>query len=768
MNAEHNLSSDPSTTTHENRAPLSPLRVLSLFLRTCLRFIFSYLRPIKRTPVMRQMEATECGSICLSIILSHFGHNLSTDEVRETCGVSRDGSKASYILRGARAYNLIGHGYQIPALEGLDECPKPCIIHWNFDHFVVFEGRRGNTFYINDPAYGRRKIPLREFDHSFTGIALTFERGPGFVKKRGKNGVALFLRYGMKGSFFALIAAILMGTLLILPNLAVAGATKGFIDFVFLQSLYHWTPPLAVVIIGAIAFQMMVMLAQQRLMLRLQVHLKLSLASKVIQRLFYLPLSFFDQRFSGDILYRFSSLQQLTDLFSVGFMSAFVNFISFLAFFWILWVISPPLLGIVTFFIILRTIIFFLFRRPLSEKSFAYIQDSGRLSGIEMNALQSMEMLKANRLEDAFFRNWAATHDDVLSKYASSLLTEQRYSVFLSLFAGLMPLFLLYKGSMLVMANVMSIGTLMAFSSLSSALDTPLMTLLEFLSSMERIKATITRLHDILLHQSEEGTTATIKQAATHSALPSLQTEIIFRDISFSYGRFDPPLFDNFNFTLPKGKMTALVGASGSGKSTISKLLCGLYEPKNGSIIWDQTPLCSIPASILSQQIALVDQDIFFFEGTVRDNLTTWNQSITEDEMIDALIKVDLYDTLVGRGLLNAPILENGMNLSGGQRQRLDIARALLTKPSVFILDEGTSALDIQSERHIFQTLCDPSLTQMQSTTLLIIAHRLSTLQHAHYIHVIDQGKIVESGNHTELMAQNGLYKSLFEHEAMA
>ena len=765
MNPEPNLPPDQSTPPPGDAAPLS----FSFFqnVRTFFRFILSYILPIKRTPIMRQMEATECGSICLSIILSHFGHNLSTDEVRETCGVSRDGSKASYILRGARAYNLIGHGYQIPTLEGLDECPKPCIIHWNFDHFVVFEGRRGHTFYINDPAYGRRKIPLREFDHSFTGIALTFERGPGFVKKRGKSGIALFLRYGMKGSFFALVAAILMGLLLILPNLAVAGATKGFIDYVFLQSLHHWTPPLSVVIIGAIAFQMMIMLAQQRLMLRLQIHLKLGLASKVIQRLFYLPLSFFDQRFSGDILYRFSSLQQLTDLFSVGFMSAFVNFISFLAFFWILWIISPPLLSIVTIFIVVRALIFFLFRRPLSEKSFAYIQDSGRLSGVEMNALQSMEMLKANRLEDAFFRNWSANHDDVLSKFAASLLTEQRYTVFLSFFAALMPLLLLYKGSMLVMANVMTIGTLMAFSSLASALDTPLMTLLEFLSSMERIKATITRLHDILLHQSEEIETQSIKNAP-HITLAPLQHGITFHNISFSYGRFDPPLFDTFNLTLPKGKMTALVGASGSGKSTISKLLCGLYPPKEGSIMWDTTSLQSIPASILSQQIALVDQDIFFFEGTVRDNLTTWNQTITEDEMIDALLKVDLYDTLVGRGLLNAPILENGMNLSGGQRQRLDIARALLTQPSLFILDEGTSALDTQSERQIFQTLCSPSLSKTQPTTLLIIAHRLSTLQHADCIHVIDQGKIIESGTHTELMAQNGFYQSLFEHEAMA
>ena len=738
-------------------------------LQSFFKLIISYFRPIKRTPVIRQMEATECGSICLSIILSHFGHHLSTDEVRETCGVSRDGSKASYILRGARAYNLIGRGYQIQALDGLDDCPKPCIIHWNFDHFVVFEGRRGNTFYINDPAYGRRRVPLEEFDHSFTGIALTFERSEHFVKKRGKSSLNLFLRYGMKGSFFALVAAILMGLLLILPNLAVAGATKGFIDYVFLQSLYHWTPPLAVVIIGAIVFQMLVMLAQQRLMLRLQMHLKLSLSSKVIQRLFYLPLSFFDQRFSGDILYRFSSLQQLTDLFSAGFMSAFVNFMSFIVFFWILWIISPPLLATVVFFIALRIIIFFLFRRPLSEKSFAYIQDSGRLSGIEMNALQSIEMLKSNRLEDVFFRNWAANHDDVLTKFASALLTEQRYAVFLSLFAGLMPLFLLYQGSIFVMSNVMSIGTLMAFSSLASAMDAPLMTLLEFLSSLERIKATLTRLHDILLHQSKEADALTASSPL--ATLSPLQKEISFQNISFSYGRFDPLLFEDFNLSIPRGKITALVGASGSGKSTLSKLLCGLYSPNEGGIFWDNQAIDTIFGSALSQHIALVDQDIFFFEGTVRDNLSTWNQNITEDAMIDALIKVDLYDMLIGRGLLNAPLLENAMNLSGGQRQRLEIARALLTNPSLFILDEGTSALDTASERKIFQTLCHQSSLSTKdhsSTTLLIIAHRLSTLQHAHFIHVIDQGKIIESGNHHDLMHKNGLYKELFEKEAMA
>ncbi|MBX9976770.1 MAG: ATP-binding cassette domain-containing protein [Alphaproteobacteria bacterium] len=709
------------------------------------------------------MESTECGSVCLSIILAYFGHKLSPDEVREACGVSRDGSKASYILRAARTYKLIAHGYNIQNLRGLDACPWPCIVHWNFDHFVVFEGRRGHSFYINDPAYGRRRVDRDEFDKAFTGVALTLIPDKGFQKKRQKSPLLLFFRYALKGGLLALFAAVLLGILQILPSLAIAGATKGFIDYVFLKSLYHWTPPLAIVVIIAVSSHMILMFVQQRLLMRLHVHFKINLASKIIHRLFYLPLTFFDQRLSGDVLYRFASLQNLSDLLSLGVMGAFINLISFCFFAIILYAISPILFNIVCVFIALRILVFAYYKNRMAEKNTLYIQDTGRLSGIEMNGLQSIEMLKANNLENVFFKNWAANHDETLNKFKATLLIDQRYSLLLSLFATLMPLALLYKGSLLVMEGGIvgytgiSIGTLIAFMTLANGLDQPLMTLLEFSGSLEKIKASISRLHDILLYKIDD----TMINAHS-SVVLSLRKEIIFNNITFGYSTYDPPLFENMSFRIAKGKTTAIVGASGSGKSTLSKLLCGLYTPKSGQIYWDRIPIAALSPHDRSKLIALVDQDIFFFEGTVRDNLSSWNHDVRDDDLLKALKDVGLYDDLLGRGLLNAVVAENGANFSGGQRQRLEIARAFAAHPDIFILDEATSALDSLSEKKVFDMLSE------KNATLLIIAHRLSTIQNADIIYVLDKGQIVQSGRHHDLLNQPGLYRTLFEREALS
>jgi len=326
--------------------------------------------------------------------------------------------------------------------------------------------------------------------------------------------------------------------------------------------------------------------------------------------------------------------------------------------------------------------------------------------------------------------------------------------------AGLMTVGLMFKGTYLVMGEQLTIGTLMAFMTLSAYLDGPLMTFLDFSSKIEKIKASINRFNDILLHDSlEEKDTLASKRKAKEKELPALKDNIILKDITFGYAPLDPPIFENLNLTIPYGKTVAFVGVSGSGKSTISKVICGLYPLTKGEILWDNVSIHEIKEELRTKRISLVDQDIYLFDGTVRDNLTSWDKDVDDEVLIDALQLVGLYNELLPRGLLNSPVGENGVNLSGGQRQRLEIARALIRKADVLILDEATSSLDVPNELHIFK-----SLSQLSITTI-IIAHRLSTIQQSDMIHVIHEGKIVQSGSHNILAENEGIYKTLMKLE---
>jgi NHLM bacteriocin system ABC transporter peptidase/ATP-binding protein len=712
-------------------------------------------KTIRKTPSILQMEATECGSVCLSIILSYYGHNLLPEEARSVCGVSRDGSKASYILRGARHYNMDAHGYSVKDLKALDQCPWPCIIHWGFEHFVVFEGRRGQFFYINDPAVGRRRLSQEEFSQYFTGVVLTFVPKKGFVKKRQKSPLTTFFSYAFRGGLIGLGAAVILGILQILPSLIIAGSSKVFIDYILIKSMHQWLPPLMSVIGVAVLCQIFLILIHKRLLARLQLHFQLSLASKVIHHLFYLPLSFFDQRFAGDILFRLSSIQRLSNLVSLDIMGAFINIISIALFSFLLYVISPPLLGIILLFLFLRFLAILLFRQSIRDRNAAFIQESSKVSGIEVNGLASLEMLKANNLESTFFRNWSSQHDEALNAFQKMTLVDQQKNLILSFLTGLMTLFLLYQGTHLVMAGEITVGTLMAFLALTHFLDDPLLTLLNFTSDLEKIKASIYRLHDILLYHPSSSSKFIGDDSQKKIDIHRLNFGITLKDISFGYAPLDPPLFHSLNMVIPKEKVCAVVGASGAGKSTISKLVCGLYPPTGGEIFWDNTPLSTLTDIQRSKLISLVDQDIFFFEGTVRDNLTSWNPHKEDAHLLQILHHVGLYDDLLGRGLLEAPVAENGTNFSGGQRQRLEIARALAGQPELLILDEATSALDALSEKQIFEALGKTSLT------LLIIAHRLSTIRQADIIYVIHEGKVVQCGQHSDLMTQKGPYHDL-------
>ncbi|MDF3033209.1 MAG: transporter related [Alphaproteobacteria bacterium] len=717
-------------------------------------------KKIHETPTFLQMEATECGSICFSIILAYYRHELTPEEARAACGVSRDGSKASHIIRAARQYNMSAKGYSVQDISALESCPLPAIIHWNFDHFVVLEGYKGKYYYINDPATGRRRVEFEEFNKNFTGIVLVLTPNEGFIKKKQENALVKFLSLSLQRGVSGILAAFFLSILQVLPSLMVAFSSKIFIDYILVKSLSYWLIPLTLILAGFVVLQSLLMSLHQRLLVRLSMHFKLSLESLIVHKLFHLPLRFFDQRFSGDILYRLSAAEDLSNLLSLEIMGALSNVFGIVIFTVVLSQLSFPMFFIMLIFIGLRILVFYLSRKRIAETNIHYQQQFGKLAGIAMNGLDMIDTLKANNLEHVFFKNWAANHDTLLNKHQKVALVDQRTNILLLSLAGLMTVALLYRGTYLVMEESITIGTLMAFMVLANYLDGPLMTLLGFSSKIEKIKASINRFNDILCHENQEPEEIGVDEnSPNRKEIPPLTQEIILKDVGFGYAPLDPPIFHNLNLVIPRGKTVAFVGMSGSGKSTISKIICGLYPISSGEIFWDGIPVHDTSVAQRNKRISLVDQDIYLFDGTIRDNLTSWEKNINDEILIDALKQVGLYDELLPRGLLNSRVGENGANLSGGQRQRLEIARAVLRKADVLILDEATSSLDVPNETHIFD-----SLGQLDITTV-IIAHRLSTIQKSDIIYVINDGKVSQCGKHADLAQQPGIYKDLMELE---
>ena len=732
-------------------------RIIYAFRKT--KAFFTFKKPVK-TPTFLQMEATECGSICLSIVLAYYKHELTPDEARSACGVSRDGSKASHIVQAARKYNMAAQGYSIQDIEALKLCEWPCIIHWNFDHFVVFEGQEGQTFYINDPESGRRRIDFEEFNNNFTGIVLSLTPEKGFTQKKMQSALSQFFSFSLKRGIKGIIAAFLLSILQVLPTIMVAFAGKVFIDYILIKNMNYWFPQLLLILAGCLIFQSLFMALHMRLLTRLTMHFKLSLESLIVHKLFHLPLRFFDQRFSGDILYRLSAAQELVDLLSLDVMGALSNVFGIIIFSFVLSQLSPPLFLIMLAFIAARILVFYANRERIRETNIHYAQQGGKVAGIEMNGLGLMETLKAGNLGSVFFKNWAANHDILLNKGQIVSLVDQRNNIWLATLTGLMTIALLYRGTYLVMGGSLTIGTLMAFMTLSYYLDTPLMTLLGFTSKLEKVKASINRVNDILCHDGGPVGSSSLTTLEAHKTdLPSLKSEIVLKDVTFGYAPLDPPIFHNLNLVIAQGKTTAIVGVSGSGKSTISKIICGLYPISAGEILWDNVAIQDMTVEQRNRRISLVDQDIFLFDGTIRDNLTSWDKTVDDETLIQALKLAGLFEELLPRGLLNYRIGENGSNLSGGQRQRLEIACALVHKADLLILDEATSSLDMTTERHVFQ-----SLSQLSVTTV-IIAHRLSTIEYSDMIYVIDGGTVIQSGKHKELSRKPGVYKDLIKLE---
>jgi len=707
-------------------------------------------RKVRKTPTVIQMEAVECGAAALGIVLAHYGRYVSLEELRRACGVSRDGSRAANILRAARYYGLEARGFQMET-AALRTVPKPAIVFWNFNHFLVLERFRGRAVHINDPAYGPGKVPLADFDDSFTGIVLTFSPTPGFAKGGRRNRPLSDLAARAHGNRGALALVLLASLLLVVPGLIAPAFLLVYIN----QVLGLGQRALVWPLVGAMAVTVAVTWAltaiQQHYLLRLEIKSSITTSARFVSHLLRLPVEFYSHRKPAEVASRVMSNDVVAEILSRDLASTAVNLL-LVVFYAVLLFSYDVLLSLIGIFIALVNVVVLQAVARVRNDAVARLRaDRGKLITTTYNGLQLIETIKASGLESSFFSRWAG--------FQAKLVNGQQHLGMPSQLLVIVPPFLntvntaliLLVGGDRVVLGVMTIGLLVAFQTLLAGFTRPVSAVTLLGEKIQNITADLSRLRDV-----ERYPVAPIFTTEEVESEGSLQGHLELRNVTFGYNPLSPPTLRNLSIRVAPGARVALVGGSGSGKSTVAKLVAGLYEQWDGEITFDGRPRGAYHRGLLASSVAIVDQEIFLFEGSVRDNITLWDHTISDEAVVAALKDAELYEEISRRpATIHSQVAEGGRNFSGGQRQRLEIARALVANPRLLVLDEATSALDVETEHRIDNNL------RRRGCGCLIVAHRLSTVRDSDEIVVLAHGEVVQRGTHEEMAGVAGPYRDL-------
>jgi len=710
-----------------------------------------------RTPTLLQMEAVECGAASLGIVMGYYGLTVPLEEIRVECGVSRDGSKASNVLKAARKYGLDAKGYKYDDLTKLYDLELPVVLFWNLNHFLVLEGFGGGKAFLNDPAKGPTKVTLEELNSSYSGVVLTFAPGENFHKGGNKPSMLRSLRARLDDSTGALLFVMLCGLLLVVPGLVVPTFTRIFIDDYLVGHRAFIVQPLLMAMGVTALFLMALTWLQRYYLLRLQTKLSLLHSSRFFAHLQRLPVPYFVQRFAGEIGSRVAINDNVASVIASKLTTTAIDLcvVVFYAALMLYYDVPLSLAVILVSFIniaIIRSV-----ARIRTDISRRLQLDKGKLMGTSMGGLQMIETLKATGGEAEFFGRWAGYQ-------AKSLVGEQGLSVIsettanIPALVGTLATLLVYiMAGFKVMEGQFTIGMLVAYQTLVASFNRPLASLVNFSGLLQELRGDMTRLDDVMAYpQDPQYSRFEAAEKTADQASLKLSGKVELRDITFGYSPLEPPLIDGFNLTVHPGERVALVGGSGSGKSTVAKLVAGLYEPWRGTVLFDDRPRTELPRRLITNSVAVVDQEVFLFGGTIAENVSMWDTTLPPSRISAACHDAAIADVIEARdGRYDAVLEEGGKNMSGGQRQRLEIARALAGLPTIVVLDEATSALDSATE-----TVIDESLRR-RGCTCLIIAHRLSTIRDADKILVMRRGKVVQEGTHDSMKDIPGPYRDL-------
>ena len=715
-------------------------------------------QPVKRgkakVPVIMQMEALECGAASLAMIMAYYGLWVPLEQVRLDCGVSRDGSNARNVMIAARNYGFEAEGFRCE-LEALrSDILYPCIIHWNFNHFVVLDGFKGKYAYINDPARGEVKVSLEDFDRSFTGICLQIVPGPNF-KPGGKRKSTLdFAKKRLEGAGAAVVFVLLSTVIGYLFGIVNPVFSRFFMDRLLTGENRELLMPFIVTMALFGLAQVVVAWVQAVYSLKINGKMAIEGSSVFMWKILRMPMEFFSQRLAGDVLQRQSTNASIASTLVNTLTPLALNTIMMFVYLFLMlrYSVILTIVGIVT--IVLNLLVSRLISSKRVNITRVQMRDAGKLASATVSGIQMVETIKASGAENGYFQKWSGYQASVNTQSVRFARLNQYLGAIPSLLTTIANSAVLILGVLLTMQGQFTLGSIMVFQGFMSSFMAPAMTIISAGQTIQEMRTEMERVEDVMQYPTDVVFKDTpLNEEADYSKLSGA---LELKDVTFGYSRLAEPLIKGFSMSMKPGSRVAFVGTSGCGKSTLSKLISGLYQPWSGEILFDGKPLSEIDRSVFTGSVAVVDQDIVLFEDTIANNIKMWDDSIEDFEMILAARDAQIYDDIMAReGGFYGRLTEGGKDLSGGQRQRLEIARVLAQDPSVIIMDEATSALDAKTEYELVKAVKDRGIT------CIVIAHRLSTIRDCDEIIVLNKGDVVERGTHEELYAKGGYYADL-------
>jgi ABC-type bacteriocin/lantibiotic exporter with double-glycine peptidase domain len=706
----------------------------------------------RQIPAVQQTTTMDCGAACLTMVLGYHGKELPLAEVRKITGSGRDGANAEALVAAGRWFGLRGRGVRADTVEALGSLDPGAILHWRFNHFVVLEGLRRDGLHIVDPAGGRRVISLAEARRSFTGVALLFDPAEGFEPETAgrarRQGIQRYLQPLLARSS-ALARVLVTSVLIQLFALAVPLLIGVLVDRVVPQQDVDLLTVLAVGLAGLVGFNLLAVLIRSYLLLDLRTRLDAQLTLDFVDHLVGLPFAFFQERSAGDLMLRMNSNATVREILTAGALSTVLDGLLVSLYLIVLFMASVKMGLLVLGLALLRIVLLAVTRRRQKELMSRSLETQSSSQAYQVQMLAGMETLKASGSEHRAIEHWSNLFVDTLNVSLDRGRLQSRIDALLAGLSVASPLAVLIYGAHLVFAGQLSLGEMLAMNALAAGFLMPLTQLVTTAFQFQLLDSYLERIEDVMQTPREQ-------EPGAGRPAGRLRGGIRLENVSFRYGPAAAPVVREVSVDIPPGSFVAVVGRSGAGKSTLANLLVGLYRPSAGRILFDGMDLEELNLQSVRSQLGVVPQHPYLFGLSIRANIALSSPTLPLSRVVEAAKLAHIHDEILAMGLAYDTLLaDGGASLSGGQRQRIALARALVQQPALLLLDEATSALDAVTESAIQR-----ELAQLRSTRI-VVAHRLSTIQDADLILVMDQGLIVERGTHAELVALGGAYAEL-------
>ena len=704
---------------------------------------------VKNVPVIMQMEMVECGAASLGMVLAYHKKWLPLEQLRKDCGVSRDGCTAKQLLMAGRSYGMDANAYKLDEDE-LQEM-APVIIHWNFNHFVVYKGKKGNYHYMNDPGKGKVKVTQEEFDKAFTGIALAFKPTEAFQRGGSRPSILGFIKRRLKNTWAAAFFIFVTGVFSAIIGIVTPLFSQVFMDNILSGKNPDWFKPFMVAFLIVMGMNILTAWLKGIYMRKYNVAMAIDANSNFFWHVLRLPMDFFSQRYVGDLILRQRSNQDIASVLVQQLAPLAIQIVLLVLYlmFMLRYSVLLTLIGLGAMVINILLASYISSKRV--DVSRIAERDMGKYYGVTMSCLDNIETIKAAGAENGFFSHWVGYFTNMHNSEARADRKDQLYGVWPEMLQALTNNAILLIGVYLIMDGEFTIGMFLAFQGFMGGFSAPAQHLLGATEMVIAMRTQMERVEDVLKYPVEQH-----GKVSRSEGSGKLKGRIELKNVTFGYNTFSQPQIKNFSMKLEPGKSVAFVGTSGCGKSTLAKLITGLYQPWEGEILFDGKHRNEINADEFTNSVAMIDQHVVMFDDTIMANIKMWDSSIEDFAMVLACRDAQVREEVITRPEgFNTRLMKGGKNFSGGQLQRIEIATALAREPVILIMDEATSALDAETEKRIMDSI------RMMGVTLIIIAHRLSTIRDCDEIVVLDKGEVVERGTHQVLMEMDGVYKKL-------